>query len=208
MSHGSPSIGTDEALLARIAAGERSALESFYDRYERPVYGLLVGILKNTDDAEDIMQEVFAQVWKKADTYKGVFGSARNWVLRIAHNRAINFIRSRASRNAKQNVSIEAVKDHPASSVTPSEEIGLEDDVLHLNRALDCLPEDQRSLIVLAFLQGLSHSEIADKTSIPLGTVKTRIRSGLLALRKQLSHLSPQLQFSTSSTQSTGSKNV
>jgi RNA polymerase sigma-70 factor, ECF subfamily len=198
----------DDELLRQIARGDRAALEVFYDRYERPVYGLLVGILKNTDDAEDIMQDVFAQVWKKADTFAPEYGNGRNWVLRIAHNKAINFIRSRAGRNAKNKVELSTVENEISHEALPSDQVGLEDERIHLNRALNILPEDQRSLIILAFLQGLSHSEIAEKTSIPLGTVKTRIRSGIISLRKQLAFLSPQSQFSSTSGQSTRSNNV
>jgi len=109
----------DDELLRKIAEGDRQALAVFYDRYERPVYGLLVGILKNTDDAEDVMQEVFSQVWKKADTYSAEYGNGRNWVLRIAHNKAINFIRSRAGRNRKQNVELSTVEDEITSDLLP-----------------------------------------------------------------------------------------
>jgi RNA polymerase sigma-70 factor, ECF subfamily len=188
----------DEVLLRRIAAGESEALSLLYDRYERVVYSLLCGILKNTDDAEDIMQEVFAQVWKKADTYDASFGSAKNWLLRIAHNRAINQLRSKASRERSQRVPLGDLELTSAGAdLTTVNEVLQNDEAIHLNSAIEKLPLEQKSLIALAFLEGLTHSEIASHTSLPLGTVKTRIRSGLMNLRKQLSHLAADYPISS-----------
>lgn len=202
----------DEVLLRRIVAQEPEALSALYDRYERSVYSLLVGILKNTDDAEDIMQEVFAQVWKKADTYQSIYGSAKNWILRIAHNRAINQLRSRSAREKKQHVPLEAVETSTAGAdLSTLTGVLHDDEVVHLNNALEKLPTEQKSLISLAFLQGLTHSEIAAQTSLPLGTVKTRIRSGLMNLRKQLDHLAadyPVSSISRPSAQSARSNNM
>lgn len=202
----------DEVLLRRIVAGEAEALSLLYDRYERVVYSLLCGILKNTDDAEDIMQEVFAQVWRKADTYQASFGSAKNWLLRIAHNRAINQLRSKASRERSQRVPLENLELTSAGAdLTTVNSLLHNDEVVHLNSAIEKLPSDQKSLIALAFLEGLTHSEIAAHTALPLGTVKTRIRSGLMNLRKQLVHLAadyPVSSVSRTTAQSTRSQNV
>jgi RNA polymerase sigma-70 factor (ECF subfamily) len=190
-------IELDDLLLRRIAAKEAEALKLLYDRYERVVYALLCGILKNTDDAEDVMQEVFAQVWRKADTFDGSFGSAKNWLLRIAHNRAINQLRSKAARERSQRVPLEDLELTGAvADLNSVNEVLQMDEVTHLNTAIEKLPVEQRDLIVLAFLQGLTHSEIASHTSLPLGTVKTRIRSGLTNLRKQLGHLAPSYSVS------------
>jgi RNA polymerase sigma-70 factor, ECF subfamily len=202
----------DDVLLRRIVAGEAEALSLLYDRYERVVYSLLCGILKNTDDAEDIMQDVFAQVWRKADTYQPSFGCAKNWLLRIAHNRAINQLRSKAHRERQQSVPLDATEltsvmaDH-----TTVNSVLQRDETIHLNSAIEKLPPDQRSLIALAFLEGLTHSEIASQTALPLGTVKTRIRSGLMNLRKQLGYMASDHQVSSvsrSTVQSTRSQNV
>ena len=93
---------TDEDLLFEISKGDTAAFSEFYDRYSRIIYGALLRLLKSKDDAQDTMQEVFVQVWRKASTYKGTLGPAKNWVVRIAHNRAINLIRSAHRRLQKE----------------------------------------------------------------------------------------------------------
>src|SRR4051812_23812254 len=96
----------DEELLQEIAKGDSIALSEFYDRHSRLVYGALLRLLKNTDDAEDILQEVFVQVWRKASTYQEVLGSPKNWLVRIAHNRAINLIRSVRARMKQAEIAL------------------------------------------------------------------------------------------------------
>ncbi|HET6513216.1 MAG TPA: sigma-70 family RNA polymerase sigma factor [Candidatus Kapabacteria bacterium] len=190
-------------LLVRVAGQDRAALEALYDAFERPVYGLIVGIVRETDEAEDIMQEVFAQIWRKASQYHPALGSARNWILRIAHNMSINAIRSQSSRSRKQQVGIEAVENRASTDPLLSDVVSLTEEVAQLNAALARLPKEQRDLITLAFLQGLSHAEIAQQTAIPLGTVKTRIRSGLIQLRSQLRHITPDHLSARQSNRST-----
>lgn len=188
---------TDEVLLRRIVAGEQEALGLLYDRYGSLVYALLMGIVRNVDDAEDLMQEVFTQVWLKADTYQSAFGNAKNWVLRIAHNRAVNHVRSRRVRETKAQMTLESI-EQVAADPNPStlSSLGHADEVQNVNRALARLPEEQRILVTLAFLQGLSHTEIAEQLDIPLGTVKSRIRAGLKSLRTQLDRLSQSYTLS------------
>jgi RNA polymerase sigma-70 factor, ECF subfamily len=195
-------------LLSRITQGDPNALAALYDEFERPVYGLLIGILKDTDDAEDVMQEVFAQVWKKADSYQPILGSPKNWILKIAHNMAINYLRSRAGRHSRDRVSIEEVQNSPSLEPLQSEVVGLTEEIAYLNKALQALPVEQSYLISLAFMQGLSHSEIAEQTAIPLGTVKTRIRTGLSNLRSHLAPLAQDHQINNALRQSTRSNNV
>src|SRR5690349_2863429 len=97
---------TDEDLLLEIAKGDTAAFSEFYDRYSRLVYGALLRLLKKPDDAEDILQEVFLQVWRKSDTYQPHLGTPKNWIVRIAHNRAINLIRSAGQRTKNAEVAI------------------------------------------------------------------------------------------------------
>lgn len=182
----------DNELLSRISSGDQAALSAIYDRYERLVYGLLCGMLKDTDDAEDVMQEVFAQVWRKADTYQEARGTARNWLLRIAHNRAINLIRSKRmqAKSLESRLDDVTLNGLDPALVTNSEvQQSDAEEFEHVDHALQGLPPDQRILVELAFLKGYSHSEICEETGIPLGTVKTRIRNGLQTLRSKLRHL-------------------
>ena len=182
---------TDQELLQAISAGDSNALSEFYDRHSRLVYGALLRLLNDTDDAEDILQEVFVQVWRKASTYKPELGSPKNWLVRIAHNRALNLIRAHKSRGKNAQVSIsdeengilsspELIDNSLLSQTVSAERMQM------IAGAMRDLPEDQVMLIDMAFFQGYSHSEISEALKLPLGTVKTKIRNGLLALRNSL----------------------
>jgi RNA polymerase sigma-70 factor (ECF subfamily) len=189
---------SDQELLAAIAEKDSAAIAELYDRYSRIVYGALLRLLRDTDDAEDILQEVFIQVWRKASTYQSSLGAPKQWMIRIAHNRAINLIRSKRSKMKQSEVSIsedgtiasgsmEIAGDDLFAKATAAEHNRL------LQDALGTLPEDQQHLLDLSFLQGYSHGEISEMLKMPLGTVKTKIRNGLLALRSQLSYLQGEL---------------
>lgn len=189
---------SDQELLAAIAEKDSAAIAELYDRYSRVIYGALLRLLRDTDDAEDILQEVFIQVWRKAGTYVPSLGAPKQWMVRIAHNRAINLIRSKRSRMKQSEVSI----SEDGTLASSGAEIAGEDIFVKtaaaehsrlLNDALATLPEDQQMLLDLSFLQGYSHGEISEMLKMPLGTVKTRIRNGLLALRSQLQYLQGEL---------------
>ncbi|HET9135256.1 MAG TPA: sigma-70 family RNA polymerase sigma factor [Candidatus Kapabacteria bacterium] len=189
---------SDQELLAAIAEKDSAAIAELYDRYSRIVYGALLRLLRDTDDAEDTLQEVFIQVWRKASTYQPSLGAPKQWMIRIAHNRAINLIRSKRSKMKQSEVSI----SEDGTIASGSMEIAGEDlfakaTAAEHNRllqdALGTLPEDQQHLLDLSFLQGYSHGEISEMLKMPLGTVKTKIRNGLLALRSQLSYLQGEL---------------
>jgi len=190
---------SDQELLERISRRNPDALSTLYDRYNKVVYGLLLTMLKDTDNAEDILQEVFIQIWRKADSYDPALGQPKNWILRIAHNRAINLIR--ANRNRKKDSEISLSTDSAVAQAEQFANVGVEEAVAKVSNfeenryiasALTKLPAEQRLLIELAFFQGYSHSEIAEITEIPLGTIKTRIRAGIKNLRKQLDFLNDQ----------------
>ncbi|MEO6939133.1 MAG: sigma-70 family RNA polymerase sigma factor, partial [Candidatus Kapaibacterium sp.] len=158
---------TDQELLSKIASQDERALSQLYDRYAKLLFGTAVSILHETDDAEDILQEVFVQVWRKASTYQPALGTVKNWLVRISHNRAINMLRSKRNREKQAEISIpddSAIRsqefvsdqeDSPWAGTSRAEEQA------HISSALSTLPEDQRMLIDLAFFQGYSHSEIA-----------------------------------------------
>jgi len=184
-------IASDHQLFEAMAARNTGALATIYDRHSRLLYGTILGLVRDTDDAEDLLQEVMLQIWNNAGSYRPELGSPRGWMVCIARNRAINLLRSRRHR---QRMAESPLPDEDTGAAIPEsmlEEstwliVTRDEETRILCNAMSMLPAEQRELIDLAFLEGYSHSEIAEKTSIPLGTVKTRIRNGLLTLRSQL----------------------
>ena len=181
---------TDEELLRDITSGDSEALGILYDRHSRLVYGAILRLLKDTDEAEDVLQDVFVQVWRKAFTYQPALGSPKNWLVRIAHNRAVNVIRSVRVRQKQSELTEdevaanqELIDDTLLDKAISSERIGI------IQEAFRDLPPDQVELLDLAFIQGYSHTEIAELLKIPLGTVKSKIRNGLLGMRRSLDFL-------------------
>ncbi len=168
----------DLALLKRVAARDQRALGELYDRYSRLLFGLILRIVRARGDAEEVLQEVFVQAWTRADSYDPVLGSPGGWLIGIARNRAIDRLRANAvrSRTAEQAPLPPAV-DTPEAHASQSER---ERDV---RRALLELPREQRDLIELSYFDGFTQSELASRLGLPLGTVKTRIRTGLQTLR-------------------------
>jgi RNA polymerase sigma-70 factor (ECF subfamily) len=191
----SSSSEIDLRLLQRIATRDEAALAELYDRHSRLTYSVIMHILRSPSDAEEVLQETFVRVWSRAETYDALLGSPAAWLTRIARNRAID--RLRACR-ARANVVVEAAVhsgDDAARSVqsvtraTP--ETTLEDHTTAsaVRTALAALAPSQRELIEAAFFEGYTHSELAARFGVPLGTVKTRIRTGLAAMRSRLEQL-------------------
>ena len=186
---------TDQDLLARVTQKDERALAELYDRYGKLLYGVALTILHDTDDAEDVLQEIFVQVWRKADQYNPEVGAPKNWLVRIAHNRAINVLRSRRVQEKKSMISLSQESETGEEIVQlDSGENPLLDTIRQgesesISRAMSALPVDQRALVELAFYEGYSHSEIAESLGMPLGTVKTRIRAGIQSLRSELDFL-------------------
>jgi RNA polymerase sigma-70 factor (ECF subfamily) len=171
----------DIALLHRVVAGDQCALGELYDRHGRLLFGLIVRILKDQGEAEEVLQEVFVQAWARADSYNIELGSPAGWLVGIARNRAIDRLRANAVRvRAVEGVSI------PPPGETPEARASLSEQQRDIRRALDMLPVEQRELIEQAYFTGSTQSELAAQFNLPLGTVKTRIRTGLLALRARL----------------------
>jgi RNA polymerase sigma-70 factor (ECF subfamily) len=179
---------SDLELVARIRQGEQAALDLLYKRYSSPVYSLVWKILQSPEEAEDVALDVFWQVWRQADRYDPARGAPPAWIFTLARSRAIDRLRAR-NRREDRNVSI----DDPALRIDPLDENASPDQVVSFRQSRDAvraaltkLSAVQREAVELAFLKGLTHVEIAERLGQPLGTVKTRIRQGLIRLRKHL----------------------
>jgi RNA polymerase sigma-70 factor (ECF subfamily) len=169
---------TDPELLARIAARDRAAFATFYDRYAARAFGLVLQLLQNRADAEDVLQDVFLQVWVQAGRFDPARASAEGWVLLLARSRAID--RLRRIRPAAGRPLPEPAAPNAGDPAEAKEEAG------RATAALDRLPAEQRVPIRLAFFAGLTHDQIARRLNVPLGTVKTRIRLGMIRLRERV----------------------
>lgn len=172
-----PNNPDEAALVERIRSGEETAMAEMYDRYSGIVYGVALRVLGDTSAAEDVLQEVFLQLWRNPQAFDANRGKLPAWLAVIARNRAIDHLRKRPME--------EDIEDLPISTG-----LNLEDEaaqslaVQKIRGALSQLPPDQRRAMELAFFEGMTHTEIAARTGEPLGTIKTRIRAGLLAVRK------------------------
>jgi RNA polymerase sigma-70 factor, ECF subfamily len=175
-------VQQDLAALARIARGDPGGVAELYDRHSRLLYGLILRILRNPGDAEETLQEVFVLVWNRAGTYNPTLGSPAAWVVGIARNRAIDHFRATEvrRRTIEAAVGVDEPGGNPETVAAETEQQRL------ISSALDAIPENQRELIEEAFFFGFTHSELAERHRLPLGTVKTRIRTGLQMLREQL----------------------
>jgi RNA polymerase sigma-70 factor (ECF subfamily) len=179
----SDDVAADIALLNRVVARDANALAELYDKYGRLLFGLILRILKRRDEAEDVLQEVFVQAWTRAGTYHSALGSPAGWLVGVARNRAIDRLRANAVRLRTVDT---APVDSPGED--PETDAVLSEQQLDVQRALDALPPEQQTLIRDAYYLGFTHSELANRFNLPLGTVKTRIRSGMQALRGRLEH--------------------
>ena len=171
-------------LIQQVAQQDRDAFSQLYDRFSTLVFTLAMRMLKARSDAEDLLQEVFVQVWRQAQSYSAERGSPEAWIINIARSRAIDKIRS-IRRMQKSFV----LTDDPAQAESSDnvESSAAESETrLAMNSALANLPDTQRKVLELAYFDGLTQSEIADRLAEPLGTVKTRMRSGIQKLREIL----------------------
>lgn len=186
----SVSAMADISLLTRIARHDASALGELYDRHNRLLFSLILRILRDRGESEDILQEVFVRVWDRADSYSPALGTPSAWLVRIARNRAIDRLRA---RQVRANVA-ESFEDPPvAPDLTPTgnpEQLARTAEHRRaILAALDQLPPEQRTLIDAAYFDGYTQSELAERFTLPLGTVKTRIRTAMQTLRGTLAAL-------------------
>lgn len=178
-----PAQESDVLLLKAIAARDEAALAQLYDRYDRILFGLLMRILNNREEAEDVLQEVFLQVWRKAEDFDETRGRPFTWLVTLARSRGIDRLRTLASRERVAEAGAREVSEEISDAATDalkSEQRGLVSD------ALAKLPDEQKRTIMLAYFDGLTQTEIATRLGAPLGTVKTRMRTGMIRLRELL----------------------
>jgi len=178
------STAEDREAVARMIDGDQNGLAALYDRHGRFVYSLALRIVRDQADAEDVTQDVFVQVWRQADRFDPARGSVVGWMLTITRARAIDVLRRRGTRPA----SVGDVAAFDTSDDTPGQDmqIAWAQRTREVRTALDSLPLLQRLAVELAFFDGLTHAQIAEQLDVPLGTVKTRVRHGLLRLRDRL----------------------
>ena len=175
----------DHTTLERMARGDHEALAELYDRHSRLVYSLALRIIRDQGEAEDIVQEVFSQAWRQAGRYEARRGNVIAWLLNLTRSRAIDRLRGRQSRPEAASESLLAI-DIPDLTLPVDEQLSLEGRASRVRAAMKELSVLQRVAIELAFYEGLTHVEIAERLELPLGTVKTRIRQGLLKLKDRL----------------------
>ena len=175
----------DHTTLERMARGDHEALAELYDRHSRLVYSLALRIIRDQGEAEDIVQEVFSQAWRQAGRYEARRGNVIAWLLNLTRSRAIDRLRGRQSRPEAASDSLLAI-DIPDLTLPVDEQLSLEGRASRVRAAMQELSVLQRVAIELAFYEGLTHVEIAERLELPLGTVKTRIRQGLLKLKDRL----------------------
>ncbi len=170
-------ISPDLAAVTAVKSGDQGAMAELYDRYSSVVYAVALRVLGDTMAAEDVLQEVFLQLWRNPSAFDAARGSLGAWLAVIARNRAIDALRKRKPETDIEDVVVSVAPDlaSEADRSRAAEKV---------RGVLGAMPPAQRSALEMAYFQGLSHSEIADKTGEPLGTIKTRIRAGLTMLRK------------------------
>ena len=168
------------SLLASVAAGDQAAFASLYDVLAPSVYGVVRRVLRDPAPAEEVTQEVFVEIWRLAPRYDRTRGSARTWAVTIAHRRAVDRVRSEQAHRDRHAVIGAAAFDRPPSPEDTSID---NEDGRRARAALDELPAPQRQALELAYYDGLTHVQIAERLDVALGTVKTRIRDGLIKLR-------------------------
>ena len=179
--------------IRAAANGDQAALAKLYDSTNRLLYGLVLRIVSNPDTAEEVLLDVYLQVWRKGETYTASKGTALGWLFTIARSRAIDALRSRAVRECRQQDPLETGSTVTDLAPNPEENSAVSERRRFVQQCLAELPKDQREAIELAFFSGLSHSEIAEALRQPLGTIKTRVRLGMVSLRESLCRYEDQL---------------
>ena len=183
-------IKQDISLLEKISKEDPSALSDLYDRHSPLLYSIILRILKEKAETEDVLQEVFINVWENADTYDQRLGTPIAWLSRIARNKAVDRVRSKTFRNRERETQIEDFQEIFTADLAdnPERRAILSRQQEEILIALTSLSNEHKELIEFAYFRGFSQSELAEHFKLPLGTVKTRIRSAMTILRQKLRH--------------------
>ena len=180
------SVPWEAQLIRRVAQGDPEAFAALYDRYSKPLYSFVLRILNNPQEAEDVLQEVFLRIWEKASCFDEAAGKPFTWAISITRNKAIDRLRARQRKLQVFGETANSAVVVEAPSETQRDENVWRDQVAQIRRVVEELPGEQRESIELAFFSGLTHVEIAKALEEPLGTIKARIRRGMLRLRDSL----------------------
>ncbi len=181
---------SDEMLIRAIASGATWAMDPLYERYSRILYSLVYRMVSDHQIAEDLIQDAFLSVWKRATSYSPQSGAVRSWLISIAHHRTIDYLRGVRRRSVLQEATWEEVERDERTAQPDAEEGALKAiQSEQVRTALMKLPPEQRMVIELAYFQGWTHSEIAAGSQIPLGTVKARMRLGIMHLKRVLAQM-------------------
>jgi RNA polymerase sigma-70 factor, ECF subfamily len=172
-----PSDMDDASLLALVQRGDEGAMASLFDRYSKVVYSVALRVLRDPSSAEDVLQEIFMQIWRSPESFVATRGSLGGWLAVVSRNRSIDALRRRKPTDSVEDIAL-------ASPYNLADEAERNSMMEKARGVIVLLPMEQRKTLEMAFFDGLTHSEIAEMTGDPLGTVKTRIRSALLSLRK------------------------
>jgi len=183
----SPNELSDEALLSAIARGDVLAMDSLYQRYSRILYSLAYRMVADHQIAEDLIQDAFLSVWRRSTSFSPQAGAARSWLISILHHRAIDYLRRVRRRSSIQEAPLDEIELDETTAVSDVwDEAWRSVQSSQVRAALMQIPPEQRLVIELAYFQGWTHTEIAEGTLTPLGTVKARMRLGLNHLKRAL----------------------
>lgn len=177
----------DVALIRRMCDADETALGALYDRWVRSLYSLVFHLLKDADEAEDVVEETFWQAWRKASSYEPSRGAVSTWLLTIGRRRALDRLRAKGRRREESLTQLGGLADVASPLPDPFQATEGSERRSHVLAAFRGLPDEQREVLELGYFQGLSQTEIAEMTGQPLGTVKTRMRLGMQKLREPLS---------------------
>ena len=173
-----------DRLLAMVARGDEQAFAELYQRVAAAVFGLVSKVVRNPSQSEEVTQEVFVELWRTASRFNPARGSARSWIMTCAHRRAVDRVRSAESAARRDDLAGRRDQGRPYDEVVEQVEASLERE--HVRRGLEALTDLQREAVVLAYYGGYTHREISELLGVPSGTVKTRLRDGLIRLRDHL----------------------
>ena len=182
-------LNNDLYLIKKISEKDTDSLSRFYDLHSKHLFTLICYILKNEAEAEDVLQEVFLQIWDKADSYDESLGSPLSWIVKITRNKAIDRLRSKNFKKKSEETDIDRFYNLADNSVNPEKDADFKIQKKEILEALSELSENQKDLIEFAYFRGYSQTELAEHFKIPLGTIKTRMRSAMMILRNKLKHL-------------------